>query len=516
MVESDRATPTNGKFSVLAAVCLAALVLPLSFSAGAVATPSIGRALGGDAAALTWITNAFMLTFGSSLMAAGALADQVGRRRVFLSGIVCFVVLSCALSLAPTVLVLDLLRAAQGLAAAAALAGGSAVLAQEFDGTARIRAFSLLGTTFGLGLAFGPILAGVLIDAYGWRSVFLSAAAVGALAIAFGGPRIKESRDPNATGLDWPGSITFTAALTMVTFGVIEGPAFGWTSPPVLLLFAGAVVMLAAFITAEKRSSRPMLDLSLFRYPLFVGVQVLPVATCYCYVVLLVALPLRFIGIEGRSETEAGLMTLALSAPMLFVPFGAALLSRWLSAGLLSSAGLLVAAAGLLWLGRIAPGSGAVDYIGPMLTIGAGTGFPWGLMDGLSVSVVPRERAGMATGIFSTMRVAGEGIALAIVGALLSALLIAQLTALQPETMPLERTAAALRLATGDAAPALALVGPAGREALVAGYGRAFAQFLDILAAITAVSAAVVFVLFRYDRTETPVLDAAGEGASGR
>jgi MFS family permease len=118
-----RATPDTSKLPILAAVCLAALVLPLSFSGGAVATPAIGRDLGGSPTALNWITNAFMLTFGSSLMAAGALADQFGRKRVFLTGIIAFATVSLALSLAPSILILDILRAAQGFAAAAALSG---------------------------------------------------------------------------------------------------------------------------------------------------------------------------------------------------------------------------------------------------------------------------------------------------------------------------------------------------------------------------------------------------------
>ena len=120
------AAPATGKTSILLAVCLAALVLPLGFSGGAVATPAIGGDLGGSPTALNWITNAFMLTFGSSLMAAGALADQFGRRRLFMTGIVVFAVLSLGLSLAPSILVLDLLRGGQGFAAAAARAGGGA------------------------------------------------------------------------------------------------------------------------------------------------------------------------------------------------------------------------------------------------------------------------------------------------------------------------------------------------------------------------------------------------------
>ncbi|HMB47068.1 MAG TPA: MFS transporter, partial [Afifellaceae bacterium] len=371
-----------------------------------------------------------------------------------------------------------------------------------------------LGTTFGVGLAFGPIVAGALTGAFGWRAVFLSAAVVGALAVIFGGSHLKESRDPDAVGFDWPGAAAFTAALTLFTCGIIQGPTLGWTSPLIAVLLMGSVATMIAFVAIEKYSARPMLDLSLFRYARFVGVQMLPIATCYCYVVLLVVLPLRFIGIEQHSEFEAGLMMLALSAPMLLVPFGAALLTRWISAGLLSSAGLFIAAGGLIWLGQVDPGSDVSAYVAPMLMTGVGTGFPWGLMDGLSVSVVPKERAGMATGIFSTTRVAGEGIALAIVSAFLSILVMAQLASLLPDAAQTERTAAALRLATGDAGPVFALAGPAGRAALEVSYGHAFTQLLNILAGITALSALVVLVLFRNSTTEAVSSEPARKGLS--
>ncbi|HKT62493.1 MAG TPA: MFS transporter, partial [Burkholderia sp.] len=127
---ADSARAARRRAWVLAAVCMAAVALPLSFSGGAVATPAIGRDLHGGPVAMNWITNAFMLAFGSFLMAAGALADQFGRKRVFAIGVGGFTLMSAALAFAPSMLAVDLLRAAQGLAAAAALAGGTAALAQ--------------------------------------------------------------------------------------------------------------------------------------------------------------------------------------------------------------------------------------------------------------------------------------------------------------------------------------------------------------------------------------------------
>jgi MFS family permease len=490
-------TPTitieRSKPLILLSICLAATVLPLSFSGGAVATPAIARDLGGSPATLAWITNAFMLSFGSLLMAAGALADQYGRKRVFASGMALFMASAIALALVPSVVWLDAFRALQGMAAAAALAGGTAALAQEFEGHARTRAFSALGTSFGLGLAFGPVLTGWLIAWFGWRSLFLLIATIGATALVFGVPRMRETCDPDATALDWPGAATFTATLVLLTFGIIQGPESGWTSPLILGLFAGAVVLSGAFVAIETHIKRPMLDLSLFRYPRFVGVQVLPIGTCYCYIVLVVILPLRLIGVEGLPEMQAGLLLLALSSPMLAVPLLAARLTRWVSAGVLSGAGFVVAAVGIYWLSTTDLGGAAHSLVAPLLTIGMGTALPWGLMDGLSVSVVPKERAGMATGIFSTTRVAGEGIALAVIIALLACLLQINLHRTWPAADGGAVANAAQRLAAGDLTGAAASFPEAGMPALRAHYAHAFRQILQLLVALTGLSAVVAW-----------------------
>lgn len=488
------AAPLRRRLLGLFSVCLAALLLPMSFSGGAVATPAIGAALHGSALEMRWITSAFMLAFGGCLMAAGACADAYGRKRIFISGIALLLLSSLALALAPTTLVVDLLRAVQGLAAAATLAGGAASLAQDFGGHARARAYSMLGTTFGIGLAFGPLLAGVLIARFGWPGVFVATAIVAVVALAIAARCVRESRDPAATGLDWPGTLTFTGALGLFTFGVIQAPALGWADPQVIGVLAGSVVLAGAFVAVERRVAHPMLDLSLLRYVRFIGVQVLPIATCYGFIVLLVLLPLRFIGILGDNELTAGLRMLAISLPMLIVPGVATQLSRRIPAGRLCSAGLLISAGGLLWLARcdFTPGSAIVSTATwPMLVIGIGAALPWGLMDGLSVSVVPTERAGMATGIFNTTRVAGEGVALAITGAALIALIGAHLPAMQGQ-----RDAVNL-LVAGDLHGAATLLPGIGEAALRTAYDRAFATLLDGLAVVTALCAVIVHLCLR-------------------
>lgn len=483
------ASHATGQFSVLFTVCLAGMILPLNFVSGAVATPAIARELGGSAQALSWITNAFMLTFGCFLMAAGALADEFGRKKVFICGVAGFGLLSLLQSFSTSLLAIDLLRGAQGIVAAAALAGGSAALAQEFDGPARTRAFSLLGTSFGVGLAFGPFVAGLLIAHFGWRSVFLTSTVIALLSLLTGAWRMQESRNPDAAGIDWPGTLSFTAMLALLTWALMDIPQYGLQSPQVMAMLGGAALLLALFIVVELHVKHPMLDLSLFRFPRFIGVQALPLATGFCFVVLLVILPMQFIGIAGLSEQQAGLMMMALSLPMLAVPLIAAWLTRWISAGVLCTSGLVLAALGLWWLSVAVSAQNLNHMILPMLLIGLGTGLPWGLMDGLSVSVVPKERAGMATGIFSTTRVAGEGISLATVGALLASFMHGGLAV---HFSGADVAQASQRLATGDLHQAQRLLPGASMSQLQQIYGASLHHLLLCLVAITLVSAGVV------------------------
>ena len=484
----------------LLAVCAAGAAMPLTFTGTAVALPAIARALGGTPVAMAWATNAFMLTFGSALMASGALADSYGRKRIFLSGALAFALFSLALVFAPNILAFDLLRAGQGLAAAAAYAGGAAALAQEFEGKARLRAFSLLGTSFGAGLSLGPIASGLMIEAFGWRSIFLSVVALTSFAFLLGRVALTESRDPASAGLDVGGALGFTAMLALFTCGMLLVPEHGWTNVTVLGLFAGSALCLVAFVAIERRVRRPMLDLSLFRFPRFVGVQLLAAAPAYSFVVLLILLPVRFVGIEGMSEVAAGSLMVALSAPLLVLPVAAGTLVRWFRPATICGLGLLVSAAGLCWLATTPIGAPVLQTALPMLLIGLGISMPWGLMDGLAVGVVPKERAGMATGIFSTVRVAGEGVALAVVGAVLSLFLASRIGS---AGLPGSATAAAQRLAGGDLHGALTLLPGTDAGSLVVLYGQAFASLLFLLAGITTITAAVVFLSLGSGDTHT-------------
>lgn len=491
---------TAHKTQLILTGCLTAAVIPLSIASPAVVVPSINHALGGSTAELTWVINAYILTYGAATPAAGSLADAAGRKRIWLGGMLMFALVTAMIPFMPSVLWIDILRLIQGLGAAAAFTSAMAALTQEFDGHARTRVFSLIGTTFGVGAAFGPFLAGLLIDTLGWQWVFLLPASIAALVSVLIVLFARETRDPDATGLDWPGAVSFTAGLAVFMYGVVLAPEKGWGHASVLTSLAGAAVLLSAFVIIELRRTQPMLDLSLFANARFVGVQVLAIAPAYTYVVLLVMLPARFIGIEGYSALEAGQTMIALSAPLLVVPFVAGQLARWISVGVLSGIGLVIAAAGLTWLGCSIHDEGHASCLLAMLVIGTGIGLPWGLMDGLAVSVVPAERAGMAVGIFNAVRLAGDGISIAAVGAILSSRILSTLTASASNHAPAQLTGghlaeAANRLAMSDLHNAMIRVPTMGRTLLLHAYESAFQFQLFVLAAAAAATAIVVLLL---------------------
>ncbi|MFK0314352.1 MFS transporter [Pseudomonas sp. NPDC090233] len=473
---------------VLLAVCTAGLILPLEYTGPAMALSAIGNDLGGSAIALAWVVNAFALSFGSAIMAAGTLADLYGRKRMFCWGIGSFTILSVIVSCAQDVVFLDVLRGLQGIAAALTMAGGSATLAQEFEGHARTKAYGLLGTAFGLGLAFGPVISGLLVEFFNWRAIFLLGAVFGGLAWLLAAPRMRETRDPGARHLDWAGVLAFSAMLVVLTFAIMQIPAHGWYSVTVLALLGAAVLLLLLFIRIEQRQPRPMLDLSLFGDRRFVGVQLLPIATALSFIVLLILLPLRFVGVESLGTGQAGLLMMALSLPMLMVPFLSAMLARHIAAANLCFVGLLLAGLGLIWLATVDVGSHWLVFCWPMLLIGVGSAIPWGLMDDLSIKVVSVERAGMATGIFTTMRACGEAICVAAALAVLNSLLQGQLAGALPGQ---DVAIVAAELATGNFAAAQSSSQPLPPSGLMSLYSQAFQTLCYGLAALTLTAALV-------------------------
>ncbi len=480
----------------LLSACLTGLLIPLCFTGPAVVLSAISADLGGSAAQLSWIMNAYILSYGGAMMVSGSLTDLYGQRRIWLIGLISFCLFTFAIPFMPSVFWVDILRLLQGLGGAAAFAAAMSSLAPLFEGRARARAFSLLGTSFGLGLSFGPWFFGWIVEAMHWQGVFYVTAAIGVLSLALVFISTPQKQGGSPGSLDWPGAFSFTLALALFTYGMLLIPERGWSDTWVMAALLAAVVAFVGFVMIEQRVAKPMIDLSFFRDPGFVGVQALAAAPAFLFIVLIVILPGRFIGIDGYGALQAGQMMVWLAAPLLIIPFLAALLTRWFSAGTLSSLGLLIVSAGLLWLAHgFAQGGGQALHL-PLLLIGIGIGLPWGLMDGMAVSVVSPDRVGMATGIFNTVRISADGVAIAVVSVLLATLIQHRLnvdTTMFTQEAVLE---AASRAALGELQ--LAAQQLPGLEAQLAdSYAASFLTILRVLAGLAALIAGLLFLLLR-------------------
>jgi len=401
-------------------VATASAALPFSVTGAAVALPALSAQLGSAIGATQWVQNAFNLTFASMALACGSLADRFGRRRVLLAGIGTVAGMALLIALSSSLPLIDVLRAAQGCGGAAVLASGAAVLAHAATGRRRQLAFGVLGTSFGAGLALGPVVAGALVDAAGWRAVFFAVAAV-ALAALLCAHRAPESRNPAAAPLDWPGLTTFTTGLASVSFVFVGATTQGWASAAAVVPLLAAVVLLVAFVVVEARDvRRAMFDVRLFRRADFVAVVCQPFAVTLAFVVLLVYLPPYLQGLTGRDVLSSGLLLVPLTVPVLVTP----LLGGWLGARTSLRAVLTLAAvlnaAGCLGLLTLNPHSTWLGLAGPLLLCGLGVGLAFGVMDNAAVSTVPVANAGAAAGIFNTVRLAAESIAVAGAAAVLT------------------------------------------------------------------------------------------------
>ncbi|MGF1426239.1 MFS transporter [Kitasatospora sp. LaBMicrA B282] len=507
---SGSAQPRVHPTITLIAVCVACGLLPASLTGTSVALPSIGSHLGASLVSVQWVVNAYNLTFASVMLAAGSIADLLGRRRMFGLGLGVFTLCTLGAAVVSDIVLLDVLRALAGVGAAMVLTAASALLAQTFDGPARMRAFGFLGSSFGLGLALGPSAAGLLVQAGGWRAVFVCHAVVSGL-VLFALPFLRESRDPNGAGLDWSGALTFSGSLFAGTLALVEGPQLGWGSPLVIVLLVLAAVLLAGFVVAEQRQQRPMFELSLFRRPQFVAVSLMPVLLAFGFVCLLVLLPSYFIGINGMSSRQAGLTMLLLSGPVLLLPMAAGALSRSVPTRVLLGGSLLLVGLGAAWLTTIDRSSSTGGLVGPLLVIGTGVGISFGLLDGAAVGTVDANRAGMAAGMFNTLRLTGETVAIAGMSAVLVSLTQSRLAAgIDRYRSPYTHDVGTLanKAVQGELSSAAQSVAGADHDAFVTfvsdSYTSAFHTVLWVLAAVCLLGAPAIVWLLR-ERRGNPV-----------
>jgi EmrB/QacA subfamily drug resistance transporter len=456
------------KWWTLLVVCLSIFMLLLDITIVNVALPDIQRDLGSSFEDLQWVVDAYALALAALLLASGSLADLLGRRRVFLVGIVLFSAASllCGLSTSPSML--NAARGLQGIGGAMMFATSLALIAQEFEPHERGTAFGIWGATTGFAVAVGPLIGGVLTDGFGWEWIFLVNVPIGLVTAAITAARVPESERDSTARIDWPGLVTFSSGLFCLVYALIRGNDDGWGSAKIVSLLTTAALLLAIFVTVELRRDQPMLDLRLFNIPTFTGAQIVAFSlhasmfSMFLYITLYMQNVLRY------SPLETGVRFLPISVLSFIVAPLAGKLAERFPIRVFLGTGLTLVGVGLLLMSGIDPGDGWTTLLGGFILGGIGIGCVNPPLATTAIGVVEPRRGGVASGINSTFRQVGTAVGIAGLGAILQAKL------------------------GHDLGPA-ALASAAGRNA----YIDAFNELLVVGAAVAFVGAALALVLIR-------------------
>src|ERR1700733_994004 len=372
-----------------------------------VALPDIQRSLHSSFQDLQWVVNAYSLTLAAFLLTAGALADRFGRRMVFVTGLVVFTLSSAACGLAGSPLALNLARAVQGAGGAMMFATSLALIAGAFHGKERGLAFGVYGGVVGGAVAVGPIVGGIITSGIGWEWIFFVNVPIGIAAVALTLTQVAESRDPNATGVDWLGLLTFSGSLFLLVFALVRGNDKGWGSTQIVAFLVASLVLLVLFVIVERVQERPMLDLTLFRRPAFTGANIVAFALSGSIFAMFLYLTLYIQDVLGFGPLQAGLRFLPITLLSFFVAPIAGRLSVRVPIRLLLGGGLLLISVGLGGRTAVDVDSGWTTLIPGFAIAGVGIGLVNPPLASAAIGVVPPERSGMASGINSTFRQVG-------------------------------------------------------------------------------------------------------------
>ena len=500
------------KWWTLVVVCTATFMLLLDITIVNVALPAMARQLRASFSEIQWVVDAYALTLAALLLTAGALADLIGRRLVFTVGLVLFTLTSLLCALSPSATFLIIARGGQGVGGAIMFATSLSLLAQEFQGRERGTAFAAWGATIGAAAAIGPLVGGVLVQAFGWASIFYLNVPIGIFAVVLTMTQVAESRNPAGTRADWVGTITFTAALFMIVFAVIEGDTKGWGSTEIVVLLAGGVAELVVFLVAQLTEDNAMLDLSLFRKPAFTGAAIVAFTVSCAMFAMFLYLTLYLQTILDLSPLQTGLRFLPVTALSFFVAAASGNLSTRVPVRVLLGIGLAFVGAGLLLMRGLTAGSHWTALLAGFIVAGAGVGLINPALASTAIGVVPPQRSGMASGINTTFRQVGIATGIAVFGAVFQSAISSRLaTGLAGTPAGANSTQLAKAVAGGEAPSVLKSVPAGSRAHATAVVHGAFTGALNeilLIAAIVAIAGAVLALALVRGR------DFVGYGAS--
>jgi EmrB/QacA subfamily drug resistance transporter len=508
------------KWWTLISVSVAIFMLLLDITVVNVALPDIQRSLHSSFTDLQWVVNAYSLTLAAFLLTAGALADLIGRKRMFVIGLVVFTISSAVCGLSGTPLALNLARAVQGIGGAMMFATSLALIASAFRGKERGVAFGVFGGVIGAAVAVGPVVGGVITSGIGWEWIFFVNVPIGVGAVILTLTQVSESRDPEARGVDWAGFLTFSASLFLLVFALIQGNEKGWGSTEIVSYLLASAVLLVLFVIVEHRQRRPMLDLALFRRRAFAGASIVAFAISASMFSMFLYLTLYIQDVLGYGPLQAGLRFLPITLLSFIVAPISGRLSVRVPVRMLLGIGMLLVGGGLLAMTAIEPSSGWTTLVPGFLLAGAGVGMVNPPLASTAIGVVHHTRSGMASGINNTFR--QVGIATGIAG--LGAIFQHDVTRNTSSALSVSRAGHEVLLAThgrlggalvsGDVASVARALPPPARAALSHAYRTGFTQALtSILIIATVVAVAGAVAAFSLVRSRDFVSSGEPEGA---
>ncbi len=506
--------------ATLVMACVGVFVAYLPVTTVSVSLPAVQRALHASTAQLAWVSDAFVLPMAALILTAGVVGDVHGRKKVFQAGLAfCAAGAATALS-ARSVEVLWAGQALAGVGAAALLPTTLALISHVVpDPRERGKFIGLWATSLLSALALGPLIAGLVLEHFSWRWVFLLTIPVSLVAMVCAARLLTDSRAAGSRRLDWPGQLTAALAVTALVYGVIEGGAGSFSDAKVLVALGTAVVSGTAFVLVERRSDSPMLDLKLFRSAAFSATTLIALISFLGLIGFFFALSLYFGMVQQLSTLEAGarLVTVSLMAILVGAPVGR--LMHRVPARTLITGGLLVSAGSLLSLTTLDAGTSYLSLVWRLALLGLGMGLVITPMTATAVASVPHHLAGMAAAGNNAFRQVGAALGPAVLGALLTSRATGSLPGHLAEAglTGAQRQSVVAAVDQGGLGAVAAMdLGPARGRAL----GALSEAFLDglhlcliVSAVLTLLAAAVAAVLLRTPRRTTTVVTGADAGA---
>ncbi|WP_406382947.1 MFS transporter [Streptomyces sp. NBC_00117] len=409
------------RWLILGVICLAQLTVLLDNTVLNVAIPSLTRELDASTSDIQWMINAYSLVQSGLLLTAGSSADRYGRKKMLAAGLVLFGAGSLVAGLAQSTGQLIAARAGMGVGGALLMTTTLAVVVQIFDDTERVRAIGLWATVNSLGFAAGPLIGGVMLDHFWWGAIFLiniPVAVIGLIAVL---ALVPESKNPLGDRPDLVGALLSTVGMTGMVYAIISGPQHGWTSAHVGFSALVGLVVLAAFVVWELRIPYPMLDMHFFRNQQFTGAVAGAILVAFGMGGSLFLLTQHLQFVLGYGALEAGLRTapMALTVVVLnLTGVGARILPK-LGTPATIATGMSCLAAGLAAIALLGGDSYGGMLLG-LVVMGAGISVAMPAMANAIMSAIPPEKAGVGAGVNGTLAEFGNGLGVAVLGAVLN------------------------------------------------------------------------------------------------